>query len=35
MTKNTVATGQSKAAQKAAKRPNVEKSNSQILDTER
>ena len=35
MTKNTVATGQSKAAKKAAKRPNVEKSNSQILDTER
>lgn len=35
MTKNTVATGQSKAAQKAAKRPNVEKSNSQIPDTER
>jgi DNA topoisomerase-1 len=35
MTKNTVATGQSKAAQKAAKRPNVVKSDSQILDTER
>ena len=35
MTTRTVGAGQSKAAQKAAKRPNVEKSNSQILDTER
>jgi DNA topoisomerase-1 len=35
MTKNTLATGQSRAAKKAAKRPNVVKSESQILDTER
>lgn len=35
MTARTVGAGQSKAAKKAAKRPNVEKSASQILDTER
>ena len=35
MTARTVGAGQSKAAQKAAKRPNVVKSDSQILDTER
>jgi DNA topoisomerase-1 len=32
MTARTVGAGQSKAAQKAAKRPNVVKSESQILD---
>ena len=35
MTSRTVGAGQSKAAKKAAKRPNVVKSDSQILDTDR
>ena len=35
MTKHTVATGQSKAAKKAAKKSNVVRSESQILDQER
>ena len=35
LTKHTLGTGQSKAAQKAAKKPNVVRSESQILDKER
>ena len=35
LTKHTLGTGQSKAAQKAAKKPNVVRSDSQIFDQER